>query len=198
MKKFMIVLTLVCFFVGSSGTQPDWHAYAKGHVHISATEMAKLIQHNIKKSNTAAAVKKQPVASRSSQKKSPIPAGYSKDDLLWLARIIHAEAKGEPFKGKVAVGAVILNRVEDSTFPETIYEVIHDRPNGTYQFQPVANGKIKNKPDKESIEAAKLAMIGKDPTHGAMYFYNPKISRSQWMANLDTKTEIGNHVFAGS
>ncbi|WP_134699675.1 cell wall hydrolase [Ammoniphilus sp. YIM 78166] len=123
---------------------------------------------------------------------------YSEQDLVWLARIIHAEAKGEPFKGKVAVGAVVLNRVEDGEFPKSIYQVIHHKIKGKYQFQPVANGRIHNQPDESSKEAAKQALEGTDPTNGALFFYNPKIARSKWIATLPQKAVIGNHVFAGS
>ncbi len=123
---------------------------------------------------------------------------YSEQDLEWLARIIHAEAKGEPFKGKVAVGAVVLNRVENDKFPKSIYQVIHHKIKGKYQFQPVANGHIHNQPDESSKEAAKQALQGTDPTNGALFFYNPKIARSKWIATLPQKAVIGNHVFAGS
>ncbi|RXT05179.1 cell wall hydrolase [Ammoniphilus sp. CFH 90114] len=129
----------------------------------------------------------------------PAASTQAPQDLQWLARIIHAEAKGEQMLGKVAVGAVVLNRVKHEEFPKSIYKVIHQKnKKGKYQFQPVANGKIHNQPDQDSIEAAKLAMKGNDPTNGALFFYNPKLSRSNWMANLPKKAQIGNHIFAGS
>lgn len=226
MKKNIIALTIVLFFVGSIGVRHDWIAHAMGlekqqaenntlkDSHAKKMKNSPLRSHLVdveltpdnkpastidKKPKVAVkpkAVEKTPVASRSNKEKSPIPKGYTAQDLLWLARIIHAEAKGEPFKGKVAVGAVVLNRVDHHEFPKTIYKVIHQRQNGKFQFQPVANGKIQNKPDQQSIEAAKQAMKGKDPTQGSLFFYNPKISRSSWMSRLNHQIRIGNHVFA--
>jgi len=131
-----------------------------------------------------------------SRSAAQINRSYSQRDLQWLSRIIHAEAKGEPFKGKVAVGAVIINRTENKEFPGQIYDVIHQSRNGRYQFQPVANGSINTQPDQESVAAAKKALEGSDPTNGALYFYNPKISRSNWMDRLQRTAMIGNHVFA--
>lgn len=161
----------------------------------SSTKLDKKAK-NVALATPKKAAEKTPVASRSQKEQSPVPKGYTAQDLLWLSRIIHAEAKGEPFTGKVAVGAVILNRVEHHEFPKTIYKVIHHRQNGVYQFQPVANGKIQNKPDQQSIEAAKQALKGKDPSKGSLFFYNPKISRSSWMSRLNHQIRIGNHVFA--
>ncbi|MBP1930061.1 cell wall hydrolase [Ammoniphilus resinae] len=131
-----------------------------------------------------------------SRSAAQINRSYTLRDLNWLSKIIHAEAKGEPFKGKVAVGAVIINRTENKQFPNQIYDVIHQSRNGRYQFQPVANGAINDQPDQESIAAAKQALSGSDPTNGAIYFYNPKISRSHWMDRLQRTARIGNHVFA--
>ena len=121
----------------------------------------------------------------------------TRNQVQWLARIIHAEAKGESFQGKIAVGAVIMNRMKSSEFPKSIYDVIHQKINGRYQFQPIANGQINNVPDKMSIDAAKLAISGTDPTDGALFFYNPTIAESNWIKSLPTKVKIGQHVFAG-
>ncbi len=226
MKKNITALTIVLFFVGSIGVNTNWMAHAVGidkqpkanitpedsHAKkmknsplrsnlvkvelTTAKKQSKTLDKKTKISEKPKAVEKTPISSRSIKEKSPIPKSYTAQDLLWLARIIHAEAKGEPFTGKVAVGAVILNRVDHHDFPKTIFNVIHQRQNGKYQFQPVANGKIQNKPDQQSIEAATQALKGKDPSKGSLFFYNPKISRSSWMSKLNHQIRIGNHVFA--
>lgn len=224
MKKNMTVLTIVLFFVGSIGlghnfvvnamewdekleSIPDGFTKKMKDSLIQQpvaepvlTQQDKVVQEKIE--NKFQETAKAPAEAAKPKPKAvtePKLAPYSSEDLRWLSQIIHAEAKGEPLKGKVAVGAVILNRVENEEFPRSIYHVIHQKSKkGKYQFQPVANGKINNKPSQESIEAAKLALKGNDPTNGAVFFYNPKLSRSSWMANLPKKAQIGNHVFAGS
>ena len=102
------------------------------------------------------------------------------DATYWLARIIEAEASGEPYKGNVAVGEVILNRVQANEFPNTIWGVIFD---DTYaiQFEPVANGTIYNTPSSESIKAAKEALNGSNYAGDSLYFLNPQKAASNWI-----------------
>lgn len=115
------------------------------------------------------------------------------DREYWLAKAIHAEARGEPFKGQVAVGAVILNRVENNEFPDTIYSVIYQKG----QFSSVKDGQIKMKPNKQSYRAANQALNGRDPSQEALYFYNPVTAKTLWWLTTREKTlQIGNHVFA--
>ncbi|MEW5761701.1 MAG: cell wall hydrolase [Bacillota bacterium] len=121
---------------------------------------------------------------------------YNQDDVMLLARIIHAEARGESFEGKVAVGAVILNRTRNPAFPKTIRDVIYEKTNGVYQFTPVADGSINLDPDEEAIRAAIEALHGRDPTNGALFFYNPEIARDRWIRTLPVSRRIGNHIFA--
>lgn len=121
-----------------------------------------------------------------------------REELMLLARLIHAEARGESFEGQVAVGAVILNRLASPHFPKTITEVIFQKNNRVYQFSPVGDGSINLEPDEKAIQAALQALSGKDPTKGALFFYNPDISRDQWIRTLPVLTRIGNHVFATS
>jgi len=116
-------------------------------------------------------------------------APKSDDDLYWLSRIIHAEARGEPYEGKVAVGAVVLNRAKKNN--KTIKQVIF----ASGQFTPVKNGSIYNKPSAESIQAAKDALAGVNPVGDAYYFYNPKISKSKFMRSRKLVKRIGNHDF---
>jgi len=120
----------------------------------------------------------------------------TREDLMLLARLIHAEARGESFEGQVAVGAVILNRLASPHFPKTIREVIYQKSSRVYQFSPVGDGSIDLEPNEKAVQAAKQALQGTDPTGGALFFYNPDISRDQWIRTLPVVTRIGNHVFA--
>ena len=120
----------------------------------------------------------------------------SREELMLLARIIHAEARGEDFQGQVAVGAVIVNRVHSKFFPHTIREVVMQSNKHVFQFTPVANGTINLEPDQSSIKAALAALEGNDPTGGALFFYNPAISTDTWITTLPVITRIGKHVFA--
>ena len=122
---------------------------------------------------------------------------YNSDDLYWLARIISAEAKGESLKGKIAVGNVVLNRVRSSSFPNTVYGVIFDKKYGT-QFSPTANGTIYHTPTAESVMAAKICLEGYTLSSKALYFFNPSIATSSWIANSRPYImTIGNHKFYG-
>ena len=113
-------------------------------------------------------------------------------DTYLLARCIYGEARGEPYKGKVAVGAVILNRVRSSEFPNSISGVIY-QPGA---FSVVSDGQINLSPDEESIKAARDAMNGWDPTGGCLFYYNPSKTSNRFMHSLKTVVTIGNHRFA--
>jgi N-acetylmuramoyl-L-alanine amidase len=124
----------------------------------------------------------------------PAPA-YAASDVDLLARLIMAEAESESYGAKVAVGAVVLNRVESSQWPNTISGVIYQNINGYYQFSPVANGTINRPANEESIRAAKAAMSGYDPTNGAMFYYDTS-TKNQWMLSKPVSARIDNMVFA--
>jgi len=113
-------------------------------------------------------------------------------DVNLLARIIHGESRGEPYVGKVAVGAVVLNRVKDSRFPNTIAGVIY-QPGA---FDAVSDGQINLAPDNTSIKAARDALNGWDPTYGCIYYWNPATATSRWIWSRPIVTQIGKHVFA--
>ena len=113
------------------------------------------------------------------------------NDLNLLARIINGEARGESYTGQVAVGAVVLNRVRSSSFPNTISGVIY-QPGA---FTAVSDGQI-NKPVVQTcVNAARDAMNGWDPSGGALYYYNPAIATSSWIWSRPVVARIGNHVF---
>lgn len=122
-------------------------------------------------------------------------AGYSQEDLYWLARIISAESRGEPFKGKLAVGTVVLNRVASPDFPDTVYGVIFDSRWGG-QFTPVRNGTIYQEPTEESVQAARLCLQGAREAGDSLYFLNPALAANHWaMKNRPYVATIGNHWF---
>ncbi|WP_088105980.1 cell wall hydrolase [Halalkalibacter urbisdiaboli] len=119
------------------------------------------------------------------------------DDLEWLAKMIYCEARGESIEGQIAVGAVIINRIEHEEFPERVKDVILEEHGGHYQFSPAASGEIYSaEPDAKSIEAAKRAIRGEDPTNGSLYFFNPDKTDDQWIRSRTVSKVIGNHVFS--
>lgn len=128
----------------------------------------------------------------SSSSSSSSTNGYSSNDVYLLAKLIHAEARGESYQGQVAVGAVVLNRVRSSSFPNTISGVIYQK----YAFTCVADGQINLEPNETSKKAAKDAMNGWDPSYGALYYYNPAIATSSWIFTRQPTVTIGKHVFA--
>ncbi len=121
--------------------------------------------------------------------------GFDDIDLYWMARVIEAEASGESFEGKLAVGAVVINRVASSEYPNTVYGVIFDRMHGV-QFEPVINGTIHNNPSYDSLVAAKRSLMGENNIGKCLYFFNPRIAESTWIArNRVYSLSIGNHDF---
>lgn len=120
---------------------------------------------------------------------------YSKDDVEWLAKIVHAEAKGEDYESKLAVANVILNRMMSPMYPDTIKAVIFDNKSGI-QFTPTVNGSIYNTPSAESYLAALEALEGNNNAQNALFFINPKIAKSSWVSrNREFAFALGNHNF---
>lgn len=129
----------------------------------------------------------------------PVQGGadyYNEDAVYWLARIIYAESGFEPLAGQIAVGNVVLNRVESSRFPNTIYEVVFDQRFGSVQFSPVKYGTIYREPSALAVVAAKLCLEDFSTVGESIYFLNPRIASSAWFDSNLTKTAvIGNHTF---
>lgn len=119
------------------------------------------------------------------------PTRYS-GDIYLLARLIHAEAGAEPYVGKVAVGGVVLNRVQNPKFPRTIAGVIYQ----PHAFESVSNGIINRPVSRESLKAARDALNGWDPSGGAIYFFNPAKTRNRWIWARRIINRLGKHVFA--
>lgn len=116
---------------------------------------------------------------------------YNSADFELLARIISAEARGETYLGQVAVGAVILNRMEHPSFPDTLSGVVYQ--NGAFSclydgqfYEPIADS---------AYSAARDALNGLDPSGGAIYYYNPKTATNKWIRSRPVITTIGRHIF---
>ena len=117
---------------------------------------------------------------------------FNDSEVYTLARLINGEARGEPYIGQVAVGAVVLNRVKSPSFPNTISGVVY-QPGA---FDAVADGQINLSPGQDSIRAARDAMNGWDPTGGALYYYNPATATNGWIWTRQITLSIGRHNFA--
>ncbi|MCL6610668.1 MAG: cell wall hydrolase [Peptococcaceae bacterium] len=124
---------------------------------------------------------------------SPVSrGGINRGDIYLMARVIEGEAADEPFAGKVAVGAVIVNRMESEKFPDSVRQVVYQ----PLAFEAVSNGQYMRPLTAESLKAAEMALEGRDPTGGALYYWNPETARSRWVWQRPVITKIGRHVFA--
>ena len=112
-------------------------------------------------------------------------------DVYLLAQCIYSESRGEPYKGQVAVGAVVLNRVKSSAFPNSISGVIYQKG----AFSAVDDGQINLTPNETAIKAAKDALNGWDPTGGCLFYYNPAKTSNRWIRSRPIVLRIGSHVF---
>lgn len=117
--------------------------------------------------------------------------GFSQNDVNLLARVVSAEARGEPYVGQVAVGAVILNRIHHPSFPNTLAGVIY-QPGA---FSCLNDGQINSQVSDSAYRAARDAMNGWDPSGGAIYYYNPAKSTNKWIFARPVITVIGDHRF---
>lgn len=129
-----------------------------------------------------------PAASRAS-------ASFSASELDLFARLVHAEASGEPFTGQVAVAASVLNRMKSPRYPNTLSGVIHQVAGGIHQYSPVRDGRIRLPAGDSARRAVQEAIRGSDPSLGATGFYNPRKTNNQWVRSRPVTTVIGSHVF---
>ncbi len=118
-------------------------------------------------------------------------SGYNSADYQLLARIISAEARGETYLGQVAVGAVVLNRIEHPSFPDTLSGVVYQRG----AFSCLDDGQFYEPIADSSYSAARDAINGLDPSGGAIYYYNPITSTNKWILSRPIITTIGKHRF---
>lgn len=119
---------------------------------------------------------------------------YTQKEKDLLARLITAEATGQPYKAMVAIGGVVVNRVQSKEWPDTITAVINDVPGGYYQFTPVKNGYIKKPASDIAIKAAGEALLGADPSKGAMFYFDDS-STNEWLWSKPQTAKFGNMVF---
>lgn len=151
---------------------------------------------DVKTNSTPSRVQSQNVAKASDKVtasrgdlKAAIP--YNAKELDLLARLVRAEAGGEPYNAQVAVAAVVINRVKSSKFPNTITSVI----NSNNQFTPVQNGQINKPATDTNKKAVEEALYGKDPSNGALFFYDTSCT-SKWLLSKPVKAKIGKMVYA--
>ncbi|THF78434.1 spore cortex-lytic enzyme [Cohnella fermenti] len=130
-------------------------------------------------------------ASGSSELPASNHAGVTEKDIKLMANAVYGESRGEPYEGQVAVAAVILNRLRDSQFPNTITGVIF-QPGA---FTAVADGQIYLEPNETAYKAAKDALSGWDPSDGCLYYFNPDTATSAWIWTRPQRKTIGKHIF---
>lgn len=126
----------------------------------------------------------------SSSNSSSSSSSYN-SNLNLLAKVIYSEARGEPYTGQVAVGAVCMNRVKSSSFPNTLSGVVYQ----TGAFDAVSDGQINLTPNSTARKAAQDALNGWDPSYGAIYYFNPSTATNKWIWSRPVTVTIGNHRF---
>ena len=126
-----------------------------------------------------------------SQSSSSSGSNTNSSDVNLLARVIYGEARGEPYTGQVAVGAVIMNRIKSSSFPNTLSGVVYQ----SGAFDAVSDGQVNLTPDSTAKKAAQDAINGWDPSYGAIYYFNPSTATNKWIWSRPMTITIGKHRF---
>lgn len=132
------------------------------------------------------------IQSKTTKQQNKEVINITNEELLLLSKLVTGEARGESYEGQVAVAAVVINRVKDPRFPNTIRDVIYQKN----AFSVVKDGSINMQPTESAYTAAQEALYGSDPTNRAIYFWNPDIATCKWIKTLNPYMRIGNHVFA--
>ncbi|MFS0786822.1 spore cortex-lytic enzyme [Shouchella sp. 1P09AA] len=125
------------------------------------------------------------------EKAQNVPSGYSSNDIQLMAQAVYGEARGEPYEGQVAVAAVIVNRLNSATFPDTVAGVIYEER----AFTAVADGQINLGADESARNAVLDALNGQDPSNNALYYFNPDTATSAWIWTRPQIKRIGKHIF---
>ncbi|MGL5693266.1 MAG: cell wall hydrolase [Peptostreptococcaceae bacterium] len=133
-----------------------------------------------------------PAVKTNSKEQRKAVINLSSEEILLLSKLVTSEARGESYEGQIAVAAVVINRVKDTRFPNSIEDVIYQKN----AFSVVKDGSINMNPTDEAYRAAQAALYGEDPTSQAVYFWNPDIATCKWIRTLSPHMRIGNHVFA--
>ena len=214
MKKFMLTLLAVSLCIALLGTSAQalskigsrgeevvkiqtklkrWGYYEGAIDGIYGTATKKAVEHFQKKNK----LKVDGVAGKNTLEamgifaQSEMPTGDGSADYRLLARLISAEARGEPYVGQVAVGAVVLNRIEHPSFPDTMAGVIYQRG----AFSCLDDGQFNEPVADSAYAAARDAINGLDPSGGAIYYFNPQTATSKWIWSRPYITTIGKHRF---
>ena len=132
------------------------------------------------------------IQSKTTKQQNKEVINITNEELLLLSKLVTGEARGESYEGQVAVAAVVINRVKDPRFPNTIRDVIYQKN----AFSVVKDGSINMQSTESAYTAAREALYGNDPTNRAIYFWNPDIATCKWIKTLNPYMRIGNHVFA--
>lgn len=130
-------------------------------------------------------------AKNSTSSSMPTVPGLSQSDLRLMAHVVYGEARGEPYNGEVAIAAVILNRMRDPRFPHSVSAIIY-QPGA---FTAVQDGQVNLQPDTKAMGAVVKATHGWDPSHGAVYYFNPATATSPWIWGRPEIVKIGKHIF---
>ena len=142
--------------------------------------------------DTNSNIKASPIQAKTVKQQKREVINITNEELLLLSKLVTGEARGESYEGQVAVAAVVINRVKDPRFPNTIKDVIYQKN----AFSVVKDGSINMQPAESAYTAAQDALYGNDPTNNAIYFWNPDIATCNWIKTLNPYMRIGNHVFA--
>ena len=148
----------------------------------------KATQKSNKNNNVA---KKETNTNTQKTKTGNVPNGFSNNDINLLAQAVYGEARGEPYEGQVAVAAVILNRLESPSFPNTVSGIIFE----PLAFTAVADGQINLTPNETARKAVIDAINGMDPSGNATYYFNPETATSKWIWSRPQIKKIGKHIF---
>ena len=199
MKRLLIITTtLVLLFLLAAGAAADWtYTVKRGDTLYNISRRVGVTVADLRRRNglwTDALRVGQRIIIPTGTAAATTGTGGSRAgvDTYMLARLIHAEAEAEPYIGKVAVGAVVLNRIESTLFPNTLAGVLYQ----PHAFETVTNGRVYTNPSSEAVRAARDAVNGWDPSGGALYFFNPGKAVSPWVWSRTILNRIGKHVFA--
>ncbi|NLU41384.1 MAG: LysM peptidoglycan-binding domain-containing protein [Firmicutes bacterium] len=181
---------------GQNGGQSSVHTVRSGESLYKIAQTYGVSVASLKQANNLKSDDIYPGQKLTIPKKESPGSAPSQSDRDLLARLVQAEAGAEPYTGKVAVAATVLNRVRSSAYPNTIPGVIYQVIDGKYyQYEPVLNGTINRPAGSEALKATDAALGGWDPSLGAIGFYNPAKTTNQWVRSRPVTVRIGNHVF---
>lgn len=173
---------------------PNWHSpsYSTGNSGTSNSNSGSASNSpSTASSSPPTAAPNSPPSSAANVTLPATAGGFSQSDLSLMAHVVYAEARGEPFIGQVAVAAVLINRMHSPKFPHSIPAIVYQ----PLAFTSVADGQINLQPNAEAMRAVMDAVHGWDPSHGALYYFNPATATSAWIWSKPEILQIGHHIF---